>query len=300
MFEWAYIGVNASIPRNVGPECASYLSPKRRVIETFFVSIYIVAIIIWSLRRISIPKLVPHTHHGRRGKIFLLTTMCLVFGVEIGFKLAGRTFVYILNPCHIITIAEIYLLATEPKSSSSTIIFRVIVVSGLNGPVLAYMFPETECRPMFADKAVYYIQHGLMAVIPYYLLRIGGAYSIEPLSDLSWSILGYALSLGYHFWILQGVGMLTQVNLSHMLCPAVLDPFDGQNYRIWATCHQLLAIPTLYKLFCFGADFFLTRFSLTKVKSSINDVLREDEVDSKKVCSPKLFTSDDLKNGHRE
>lgn len=91
---------------------------------------------------------------------------------------------------------------------------------------------------MFADKAVYYIQHGLMAVIPYYLLRLGGyavkicikikiqylciiktylkktvnivgAYSIEPLCDMSWSILGYALSLAYHFWLLQVVAMVS-------------------------------------------------------------------------------------------
>lgn len=29
---------------------------------------------------------------------------------------------------------------------------------------------------IFADRALYYIQHGLMLVIPYYLLRIGGNY----------------------------------------------------------------------------------------------------------------------------
>ncbi|XP_011506048.1 PREDICTED: transmembrane protein 164 isoform X2 [Ceratosolen solmsi marchali] len=269
MFEWAYAGVNASIPRNIGPECANYLSMKRRVIETLLVSVYIILLIIWSLKRMTLPKTVPYVQQTRYGKIILLTIMSIVFGIEIGFKLAGKTFVYILNPCHIFTIAEIYLLANSPVI---TAIFR-LVISGLNGPILAYAFPETDCRPMFMDKAIYYIQHGLMAVIPYYLIKLEGAYSIEPLFDMSWTIFGYALNLAYHFWILQIVGMFVQVNLSHMLCPAILDPFEGQNYRLWATCHQLLCIPLLYKLFCLSSNFSLTKFHFQKkvVKIRINN-----------------------------
>ncbi|XP_014235600.1 transmembrane protein 164 [Trichogramma pretiosum] len=273
MLEWAHLGINASIPRNKGPECANYLTMKRRIVETFFISLYIIALLRWSWKRIKLPKKVPYTYTPRKGKTFLLALMCLVFGIEIGFKLMGKTFVYILNPCHIITILEIYLLAAEPDSPTITAVFRLIV-SGFNGPVLAYAFPETDCRPMFADKAVYYIQHGLMAMIPYYLARLGGAYTVEPLRDMSWSVFGYAVSLGYHFWILQVAGMLVQVNLSHMLCPAILDPFDGQNYRLWATTHQFLLIPILYKLFCISAQYLFTKFPLTRVNSefSIIDV----------------------------
>ncbi|XP_058804720.1 transmembrane protein 164 [Phymastichus coffea] len=299
MFEWAYSGVNASIPRNVGPECAAYLSKKRRIIETFLVSIYIIFLLIWSLKRMTLPKSVPYVQQIRKGKVFLLTTMCLVFGVEIGFKLSMKTFVYILNPCHVITIIEIYLLAVEPNSPTVTAIFR-IVVSGLNGPVLAYVFPETDCRPMFADKAVYYIQHGLMAIVPYYLIRLGGAYNVEPLTDMSWSIFGYAVSLAYHFWILQIVGMLVQVNLSHMLCPAILDPFDGQNYRIWATCHQLLLIPLLYKLFCVSAYFFLIKCPLTRVKPTLDYMLINYTVKQKSINNYEVTNSGGNLHRHSE
>lgn len=44
MFEWAYIGANKAVPRNVGPECAYFLSPQRQIIETLIVtsiSIYV-------------------------------------------------------------------------------------------------------------------------------------------------------------------------------------------------------------------------------------------------------------------
>lgn len=60
-----------------------------------------------------------------------------------------------------------------------------------------------------------------------------------------------------------------QVNLSHMLCAAVLDPFEGQNYRIWAVTHQSILCPAVCKLFCYGSNFFLTKFPPTRVKPSL-------------------------------
>lgn len=38
MFEWAYSGANKTIPRNVGPECAYFLSTQRKIIETIIVA----------------------------------------------------------------------------------------------------------------------------------------------------------------------------------------------------------------------------------------------------------------------
>lgn len=273
MFEWAYEGVNSSIPRNVGPECAYYISPKRRIIETILISMFIVSCILWGFKRITLPIRMPYMNQDRVGRRVLLIIMSLVFGMEIGFKFSSRTVIYILNPCHITTVLQLYLLAADP-SPTVTAIFR-IHLNFLNGPLLAYLFPETESRRIFADKAMYYIQHGLMIVIPYYLLRLGGVYNVEPLSDMSWSILGYGLNAGYHFWILQSVAFPVQVNLSHMLCAAVLDPFEGQNYRIWATIHQALLCPILCKLFCYGSDFFLTKFPPTRVKPSLECVLQK-------------------------
>ncbi|XP_017753925.1 PREDICTED: transmembrane protein 164 [Eufriesea mexicana] len=271
MFEWAYDGVNVSIPRNAGPECANYLSPKRRIIETSLISVFIVGCLVWGYKHIKLPTKVSYVNHDRVGRRVLLIIMSLVLGIEIGFKFTSRTVVYILNPCHITTAVQLYLLAADP-SPTVTAIFR-IHLNFLNGPVLAYLFPETESRRIFADKAMYYIQHGLMVVIPYYLLRIGGVYNVEPLSDMSWCILSYGINLAYHFWVIQAVALPIQVNLSHMLCAAVLDPFEGQYYRIWAFIHQALLCPLLCKLFCYISDFFLTKFPLTKTKPTLECVL---------------------------
>ncbi|XP_035726923.1 transmembrane protein 164-like [Vespa mandarinia] len=292
MFEWAYDGVNSSIPRNVGPECAYYLSTKRKIIETAFVSIFIISFWVWGFKKITLPKRLPYINQDRLGKKVLLIIMSMVLGVEIGFKFTSRTIIYLLNPCHITTAMQIYLLAADP-SPMVTSIFR-IHMNLMNGPVLAFLFPETESRRIFPDKAVYYIQHGLMLVIPYYLLRIGGVYNVEPLSDLNWSILSYGFNLAYHFWILQLIALPVQVNLSHMLCSAVLDPFEGQNYRMGAFVHQGLLCPFLSKLLCYLYDYLLTKCPITKVKPSLEVALsrRKYEDGNNKQVSNKL------ENGH--
>ncbi|XP_066600475.1 transmembrane protein 164 isoform X2 [Prorops nasuta] len=200
--------------------------------------------------------------HDFYGKRILLLIMSMVFGMEIGFKFTSRTMIYLLNPCHITTAMQLYLLVAEP-SPMVTAIFR-IQLNLMNGPVLAYLFPETESRKILADKSMYYIQHGLMLIIPYYLLGIGGVYTVEPLSDISWSVFSYGINTAYHFWILQFLGVLSQVNLSHMLCAAVLDPFEGMYYRSWTFVHQALLCTLLCKLIVYTSDLFLYKQKVLK------------------------------------
>ena len=71
----------------------------------------------------------------------LLLSLCVVLGVEIGFKLTKQTWIYTLNVCHVITMCQIYLLSSQP-STTTTAVFRVHV--HLLFPALfAIMFPST-------------------------------------------------------------------------------------------------------------------------------------------------------------
>lgn len=107
MFEWAYSGVNASLPGNGGPECAAFLSPTRRVIETAITLAFAVICILWGYRNISvIPQICSCGQKNDTGKRVLLVITSLMWGMEIGFKCASRTVIYLLNPCHITTALQ--------------------------------------------------------------------------------------------------------------------------------------------------------------------------------------------------
>ena len=61
-----------------------------------------------------------------------------------------------------------------------------------------------------------------------------------------------------------------QINLSQMLCPAISDPFYGQNYRLWTLLHQSLFVPILNKIFVYTSTFFITKWKFTKIKNCLN------------------------------
>ena len=53
MLEWAYVGVNISVPRNGGEECSDFVSMKTRMIETVIVVALTIPAIYFGLKNIT-------------------------------------------------------------------------------------------------------------------------------------------------------------------------------------------------------------------------------------------------------
>ncbi|GAB6021303.1 hypothetical protein CHUAL_003918 [Chamberlinius hualienensis] len=111
--KWIYDGVDPSIPGNGGPDCASYSSMYYRVLEATIVIFISSFYAYWGWKRIrvknlyAVSKQLVEDVHTQQLKKYLLAVMCLLFGCELGFKFASRTVIYILNPCHLVTIVQI-------------------------------------------------------------------------------------------------------------------------------------------------------------------------------------------------
>jgi hypothetical protein len=107
MFEWLYSGVNFNLDGNGGETCSNYLSTKQKIIESLFLILISLIEIIYPWKRHVVnykPNLELRERFGRK---LLLASLCLIWGIEIGYKLSSRQLIFILNPCHVATMIQV-------------------------------------------------------------------------------------------------------------------------------------------------------------------------------------------------
>ncbi|ESO09742.1 hypothetical protein HELRODRAFT_183886 [Helobdella robusta] len=281
MLAWTYSGVNFSIPGTGGPECVDYLSSRQKILETFLV-LLVSSLQIWYMMPCLGPRKVLNNNdqngvvndHSQLTDVsiknysppllkqILLLLLSLVFGIELGFKLSTRQFIWILNPCHVVTIIQIYLLIA-PASKLSSLMFR-FHIHMLSGVSIAICFPVVNTRLLEFEVATYWAQHLLLLFIPFYLMSLGGAYSVEDFADMTWSVFALSIQMIYHFIFLQPISLVTGINLNNIMCPAVSDPFKGTYYRLYALLHQSLLIIIHGKAYVFLAYLFHVPLTFSK------------------------------------
>ena len=106
--EWSYSGVDFSLPGNGGQECIDFIPPKQRFLESFGIAFIGLLEMWWAWPRIRLPEKLPPTERvDRFGKRLLLVSMCLTYGIELGFKFATNQMIFNFNPCHMVTMIQV-------------------------------------------------------------------------------------------------------------------------------------------------------------------------------------------------
>jgi len=257
---WLAGGVPFHIPGNGGPECVLFLTVGQRIMETMIFSLGSFLLFLWSYKSLSPVQNLEAHMLDRTGKKTLLGLFGLVFGMEIGFKLATKQLIWLLNPCHMLSFLQLFLLVA-PHNKASTYLFRLHIY-WLTGPLLALLFPVTNSFDLPLEWSIYWVQHIMLLVIPLYLTRLGGQFNLDPVSDLAWPVLAFSIYSLYHWLVLQPIGLMSQTNLNNMICPAISDPFHGPYYRVVAMAHQTFLVPLVGKLYNVFAHMVLDKLKL--------------------------------------
>ena len=112
---WTYAGVDPKLPGNGGLECLEFISSSQKFVETMFYTTVGIFAICYAWPRLNVNnecRRKVSVVHGSTvdscvSRRMMLLVMSITFGVEIGFKLATRQLIWILNPCHLVTMMQV-------------------------------------------------------------------------------------------------------------------------------------------------------------------------------------------------
>ena len=107
-----YAGVDHNLPGNGGPECTHFLTVDQKLTETFLFTLFALLELYVAKSRVKLPAKIPVAERGfdRTGKKILLVAHTLTFGIELGYKLSTRQTIFLLNPCHVVTMMQVRIV----------------------------------------------------------------------------------------------------------------------------------------------------------------------------------------------
>ena len=127
-----------------GPHCISFRTPEQRLVETAVFGLLGLAGIVqfWRPVRLDVNKVIAPPVREYQIRHCLLVLLALIYGLELGFKLSKGKVLLMLNPCHVLTLTQLFLLAS-PCTRFTNTLFRLHVY-WLTGETKKENPPHTE------------------------------------------------------------------------------------------------------------------------------------------------------------
>ncbi|BFZ00767.1 hypothetical protein BsWGS_03806 [Bradybaena similaris] len=262
-FNWASEDVESPYPEdrespysvNEVLECNNFLGVSQQRWESVALPVVALLAFVYAYPRLHLPvaRSCACPYQELVGRRILLLLLCLVFGIELGVKLALRRVFWIDKPGYLATLFQIFMLVAPP-SRIMTAVFRLQMHMLFGIPVVVF-FPLVNIQSSLIEVVISFIQHVLMLVITFYLMCSGDPYIPEPLGDFSWACIAFVLLFLYHFLPLHLLTYVSQVNVNGIY-PHLLGPGQSKFYYLLILCHQLILIPTFGKLLVIIAKAF--------------------------------------------
>lgn len=167
--------------------------------------------------------------------------------LQIYLKIHSNTLIFILNPCHLITLVWAIILTTE-YSKLNQVLF-LYAISNIFSPYIGMVFAENDELIHGIEIMSYWVQHSIAAVLAPFICLLGGRFAHKIYSNPLTIICGYQLFTLYMRLFLAPVSALTWANLNHTLCGIDNDPWRKhfkleEYYYFWAEFYLGLAAMT--------------------------------------------------------
>lgn len=236
--------LNPQIPRtnDTGSSLVGswFLSPEQHALEYLVVNVAFASVLAYF--GLDLAQFAPSSSFAAASganTLSVLTGMLLLsFAYAIHYKWRTGSLIFLLQPCHIVTLVELcILLAPRTYSAEVTVLFNLMLYWIWN-PLIAVLQPDLRDYTKSRDIFNFFFQHALIIGIPFYLLftRQFDFYHFS----LPTLAVAFSLQVLYHFWVLESVNLVQGTNLNYMMSPppGPLTRF-GFGYRVVMTCFSL-------------------------------------------------------------
>ena len=104
-----YGGIRVDWPGHGGEACVEFLPFEMRVADTLVACLIMLFFFSYAFKKCKAPPNIVTIENSSAQRVFLVI-LSTVFGVQVGLKLASKSLMYMLNPCHIMTITQVQVI----------------------------------------------------------------------------------------------------------------------------------------------------------------------------------------------